>query len=1849
VYYRLDESSGTTAADTSGHGITGTYASSGITHGVTGALTGDSNTAITTAASGAALTASGSIVPSGSGSHSIEVWERGTSNGALIGTGVTSSGSQNGFDIVLSGANQITLVEDTSRSWSATTPYSVEDGNWHQIVVTYAAGASAAFIYLDGQQIADLTIGTMNVITPGNGFLVGADDQGSTFPGSLDEVSVYPSALTATDIAAHWRTANNASCPSATAAGYGGAVVADSPLVYFPFSEGAGRYVADHSGNCRPGAVNGSATWGSGSLAGSGDGSLTAASGSSSATLPGDIMPSGGNARTIELWEKSNGGTGALFGVGYSSSFGGDGDWSVLLTGATTLAIEQDSNRIFSVTLPYSVTDSRWHQIDVSYDGFSTNGRNVYVDGQWIAHVAVSDSYNTVVPGNGFMVGANDQGNTFSGAISELSLYGSALTPSRITAHWIAANAKSCPTAPNTGYGGQVVSDSALFYYPMKEGSGPYTADFSGNCRPAAVAGGSSFGTGATLGDGSISGSGTSAFATLPADVMASGGGARSIELWENSTGTGALFGVGYSSSFGGDGEWSALITAPTTIRLQQDSNRYFDIATPSSVTDGQWHDIVVTYDGASPNNACVYVDGALAGCRTPRSDSFNTVVPGSGFMVGANDQGNFFPGRIGDVSLYNFALTAGQIVNHYYAGAINGIPQGFAVLAGTVQTVNAFGNRLPVSGASVQACPTNGGSCETASSATGQNGRFALVVPPGTYTVTAIAAGGSQTVGPVTVPPWVTDLALVFRGNSLLPPGATLTGPGAQQVPPTVNWNAPYTYTMPGCAGGFGFVAITGVNTQTGQPETRGVPLVETPPGSGTYIAQIPPLVPLHGLLRVDSSVGCPGHAHVLPDGGPPSGGTPLLLSGSGFSGATGVMFGSAPASSFTVVSDDLISAVAPPGTGSVGVTVTSSSGARLGVGGFNYLDVTSLDTSASPAAGGNTVTIHGHGFTNVMGVVFGLMPSPSVTVVSQDEIQAQAPVGLGTVDVQVINGFGITQPSQAAFYTYQGGPPGASAISEGVGAGDSYSATRAAQANLTNQLSDSGLFSQCDSPPTAGGIDFGRLCRFVQDAPTMVGGALADSPIVILGGGLCALTVVETGGLGCVAAGVVVGAYLGLRWAGDLFHLFVDPSGTVVDTTGNPIAGATATLLGQAGGGSYQRVDPASGSIEPVTNPETTDSAGAFDWEALAGSYEVQASAPNCHAPSNPGQAAVATSPFVIPPPAVGLLLRLECPGATAPTPQVTGLSPNTGATAGGTLVEILGSGLAGQTSVQFGSTPATHVTVLSPYALLAVAPTGTSTTDVTVTTPGGTSATGAGDRYTYFSPLAAPDGPVITSISPSAGPLVGGTLVTITGSRLGGVFAVSFANTPSVRITDVSATEIQAVAPAGIAPGRVDLTAVNAAGSSAVNSADSYSYIGGFDAAGGGGDQAIAAAGTTLNATEGASFSGAVATFTDPDPNSTASEYSATIDWGNSSSVSGTINGPVGGPFTVSGTHTYAEEGKHAVRVAITDIDTPTNTAAPTSTANAADAELTGGTLSLRSGTESVSPTTASFSFTDANAGAPASDFTATIDWGDSSSSTGTLIASGTRFDVTGSHVYADEGSHPVKVMVVDEGGSTVAATGTAMADDASLRAGLIQASCGSGPCGVTFGFSDVNPGAAVADFAATVDWGDSSSSAGVVSASGGGFVVTGSHAYSGGGSGHAITVTVTDDGGSTVDATAPKALVSLLVGLKSHKDDGENGSRFRVEFSCSSGTGTALLNGVAVTNGQVVRLKLKKSGLQKVKNDHGKLTISATSFLLVVTCSDAAGNQGCATATPVFEKHSHDESQKDAENEQDSAGP
>lgn len=99
-------------------------------------------------------------------------------------------------------------------------------------------------------------------------------------------------------------------------------------------------------------------------------------------------------------------------------------------------------------------------------------------------------------------------------------------------------------------------------------------------------------------------------------------------------------------------------------------------------------------------------------------------------------------------------------------------------------------------------------------------------------------------------------------------------------------------------------------------------------------------------------------------------------------------------------------------------------------------------------------------------------------------------------------------------------------------------------------------------------------------------------------------------------------------------------------------------------------------------------------------------------------------------------GPLTAITNPVAST-TPVVTGLSPTSGSTSGGELVNVYGRHLTGATDVDFGATAADGYTVVNDSHIVAVAPAGSAgTVQVKVTTAAGTSTDTSADDYTYAS---------------------------------------------------------------------------------------------------------------------------------------------------------------------------------------------------------------------------------------------------------------------------------------------------------------------------------------------------------------------------------------------------------------------------------------------------------------------------------------------------------------------------------
>ena len=182
-------------------------------------------------------------------------------------------------------------------------------------------------------------------------------------------------------------------------------------------------------------------------------------------------------------------------------------------------------------------------------------------------------------------------------------------------------------------------------------------------------------------------------------------------------------------------------------------------------------------------------------------------------------------------------------------------------------------------------------------------------------------------------------------------------------------------------------------------------------------------------------------------------------------------------------------------------------------------------------------------------------------------------------------------------------------------------------------------------------------------------------------------------------------------------------------------------------------------------------------------------------------------------------------------------------------------------------------------------------------------------------------------------------------------------------------------------------------------------------------------------TVTGSEGAAFSGVVATGT---AYGSSNPLSATITWGDGSSSTVSVTPNPDGSYSVLGSHTYAEEGSYVLAVSVKD--SGSLSASGSGSAQVADAALSlthfvAGPLEHRSA--GVAAT-----FTDADPAGTVSDYTATINWGDGTTSTVKVYKNplGKGFVLAGLHSYASKGTYSVTVIVTDQGGSQVSKTVT-----------------------------------------------------------------------------------------------------------------------------------------------------------------------------------------------------------------------
>jgi N-acetylneuraminic acid mutarotase len=186
----------------------------------------------------------------------------------------------------------------------------------------------------------------------------------------------------------------------------------------------------------------------------------------------------------------------------------------------------------------------------------------------------------------------------------------------------------------------------------------------------------------------------------------------------------------------------------------------------------------------------------------------------------------------------------------------------------------------------------------------------------------------------------------------------------------------------------------------------------------------------------------------------------------------------------------------------------------------------------------------------------------------------------------------------------------------------------------------------------------------------------------------------------------------------------------------------------------------------------------------------------------------------------------------------------------------------------------------------------------------------------------------------------------------------------------------------------------------------------------------DAPITGIGANFIRAEGSPLNGIFATFSDADPNGTAGQFSASIDWGDGTSSPGAV--APGPPFMVSGTHVYTEEGSFTVTTVISDVGGAFTSVR--SNVSIADAPLTVGPIgSTLSAITQTAQTFTLGSLNDADPGGAPADYVVSIAWGDGTNSTGAVIVdAGGGFAIIGSHAYGKKGQFAVALSARDIGG-------------------------------------------------------------------------------------------------------------------------------------------------------------------------------------------------------------------------------
>ncbi len=530
-YWRLGETSGTTATDQIASN-NATY-QGGFTLNQTGALTGsgDTNPAVAfNGSSGSAQVAS--AVKFGSGNFTIEAWVKTSASGTnklIVRTASSDCSSEIGTWLRIADDNTVSFrTESATDHMLVNSTRTVTDGTWHQLV---AVRSGTTFtLYIDGAQESQSTAGAGfgSIDATGQVTTIGAAACSGFYGfqylnGTLDELALYKSALSAAQVLDHYNKARTppsggpATSYSYTSdgqvsqrgsdtltwdgwgrlsggsfngqtlsygfdalgfrrsrtgtgsVGYAQQVTADGPANYWRLGETSGTTATDQIASNNASYQGGFTLNQTGALTGSGDTNpAVALNGSTGYAQAGSAVSFGSGNFTVEAWVKtSTTGTDKMvvYNAQGSACSSSNGVW-LRIDSANKAAFRAEGpggHAVFSSSA--SVTDGQWHQLVGTRSGDTFT---LYVDGAQAAQQTAAGLGSVDVSGQVTNIGSAFPCNTFygyqyfSGTVDEVALYKSALTAAQVLDHYNRARNPPSQGSSTTRYllGGLLETDA---------------------------------------------------------------------------------------------------------------------------------------------------------------------------------------------------------------------------------------------------------------------------------------------------------------------------------------------------------------------------------------------------------------------------------------------------------------------------------------------------------------------------------------------------------------------------------------------------------------------------------------------------------------------------------------------------------------------------------------------------------------------------------------------------------------------------------------------------------------------------------------------------------------------------------------------------------------------------------------------------------------------------------------------------------------------------------------------------------------------------------------------------------------------------------------------------------------------------------------------------------------------------------------------------------------------------------------------------------------------------------------------------------------------------------------------